>query len=88
MAGPLLTDVSFNDDRFPISNKEKETGYFSDAFKGRPRLLSVDSNPKAAAISPATPQLQTVVADSRLCAMPCEETKVSRTIVHHARSFD
>jgi hypothetical protein len=50
MAGPFLTDVSFNDDRVPISNKEKGTGYFSDAFNGRPRLLSVDSNPNAAAI--------------------------------------
>src|ERR1043165_6247955 len=30
--------------------KEKVTGYFSDTFNGRPRLLSVDSNPNAAAI--------------------------------------
>lgn len=30
--------------------QEKGTGYFSDTFNGRPRLLSVDSNPNAAAI--------------------------------------
>ena len=30
--------------------QEKGTGYFSDTFNGRPRLLSVNSNPNAAAI--------------------------------------
>jgi hypothetical protein len=33
-----------------LGEEEKGTGYFSDVFNGRPRLLSVDSNPNAAAI--------------------------------------
>jgi len=41
---------------------EKGTGYFSDTFNGRPRLLSVDSNPNAAAIVAASLSPRTAVA--------------------------
>ena len=68
--------------------EEKGKGYFSDTFNGRPRLLSADSIPETAAILACHSSLQTVVAYSRLCAVPCEEIEVSGTIVDHARSCD